>query len=120
MKFYFSSKSTGKLARKANGSLAASCSQCRGPKEPAVPSNANADGHDGTEADDADSDEMDGGQIRSISLFIGIIDMLTQLNLKKRLRRIKKCYIDRACREVGAKLGRAVLIEIKNFLRILI
>ena len=67
------------IKRTKNGGILASCEQCRGPKEignKKVP------------------------EKRSISLYIGIIDMLTKLNLKKRLKAIKKNYIDRACREV--------------------
>jgi hypothetical protein len=117
MKLDSSSSSTDKLARMANGGLVASCSKCRGPKEPAVPSNANADGHehDGTEAEDAEMNEKNGGQIRRISIFIGIIDMLSTLDLWKRVRRVQKCYIDRACREVRAKTGKYILRKESEF-----
>ena len=66
------------IKRNKNGGILASCEQCRGSKEI------------GKELPEK----------RSISLYIGIIDMLTKLNLKKWLRAVKKNYIDRACREV--------------------
>jgi hypothetical protein len=57
-----------------------------------------------------------GGQIRSISIFIGIIDMLSTLDLWKRVRRVQKCYIDRACREVRGKTGtRSAHLKCKIF-----
>ena len=66
------------IKRTKSGAILASCEQCRGPKEM------------GKELPEK----------RSISIYIGIIDMLTKLDLKKRLKAIKKNYIDRACREV--------------------